>query len=212
MINMKIALPLTLVGLAGLALTGCSGDGVTAMKSQKIGLWATTSVQTRGSFEQLDRLARPVVNEVFATVANNRHQVNNRIGPAQDKAELSNDIQKFFDDVFSFAPNGRRSKATVDVVKAVLVPDMLTADLSVNAGDGAYLGSETGGATGNKFGGRALSDDVVDISLGVVFGKTVSALGLAPEDGKDIPSLTTDNVGAGGKHFTNTFPYLGTAR
>ena len=34
------------------------------------------------------------------------------------------DIQKFFDEVFSFAPNGRRSQATVNVVKAVLVPDV----------------------------------------------------------------------------------------
>ena len=76
----------------------------------------------------------------------------------------------------------------------------------------AYLGSETGGATGGKFGGRKLTDDVADISLGVVFGKTVSALGLAPADGKDIPTLTSDHVGAEGKHFTATFPYLGAPR
>lgn len=204
---------LVLAAGAALSLVGCSGNGVSmAPATQKVGLWCTTSVQTRGSFEQLDRLARPVVNEVFATVANNRHKVNDKIGPAQDQAELSGDIQKFFDEVFSFAPNGRRSQATVDVVKAVLVPDMLVADLSVSASDGAYLGSETGGATGNKFGGRALADDVVDISLGVVFGKTVSALGLAPDDGKDIPTLISDNVGSGGKHYTNTFPYLGAAQ
>lgn len=210
---MKTMYKLTLLTLVGVSVVGCSGDGVASMSSSKVGLWCTTSVQTRGSFEQMDRLARPVVNEVFGTVANDRHQVNNRIGPAQDKAELANDIQKFFDDVFSFAPNGRRSKATVDVVKSVLVPDMLVADLSItNAADGAYLGTETGGATGNKFGGRALTDDVVDISLGVVFGKTVSALGLAPEDGKDIPTLTSDNVGSGLKNFSNTFPYLGPAR
>ena len=191
-------------------LFGCGGTGLTAQS--KIGLWCTTSVQTRGSFEQMDRLARPVVNEVFATVAGNRHRVNDRIGPAQDHQEIKNDIQKFYDDVFSFAPNGRRSQATVDVVKAVLVPDMLVADISDMSGTGAYLGSETGGATGNKFGGRALTDDVVDISLGVVFGTTVSALGLAPADGKEIPSLTTDNVGPAAKHFTNTFPYLGAAQ
>lgn len=203
---------LSLFIFAAAALAGCSGSGVISAKSQKIGLWATTSVQTRGSFEQMDRLARPVINEVFATVANNRHRVNDRIGPAQDKEEIKNDIQKFFDEVFSFAPNGRRSKATVDVVKAVLVPDVLVADLSVFSADGAYLGSETGGATGNKFGGRALADDVVDISLGVVFGTTVSALGLAPADGKEIPSLTTDNVGPGAKHYSNSFPYLGPAQ
>ena len=104
-----------------------------------------------------------------------------------------------------------RSQATTDVVKAVLVPDVLVADLN-QTDSAAYLGSETGGATGGKFGGRKLTDDVVDISLGVVFGKTVSALGLAPADGKDIPTLISDNVGSGGKHFTATFPYLGAPR
>ena len=85
----------------------------------------------------------------------------------------------------------------------------MKADLSQSATTAAYLGVETGGVTGSKFGGRALTDDVVDISLGIVFGNTVSALGLAPDDGKEIPTLTSDNVDASGKHFKSTFPYLG---
>jgi len=83
----------------------------------------------------------------------------------------------------------------------------------------AYLGVETGGATGSKFGGRALSNDVVDTSLGVIFGSTVVALGLAPEDNAEIPALTTDNVTAttAPKHYQDgspgfgpaVFPYIG---
>jgi hypothetical protein len=206
---------LFLAGAAALAIlaVGCAGNGNSNQGStNEIGLWATTSVQTRSAWEQVDRLARPVVNEVFATVANDRHKINNEIGPVNDKEELRNDIQTFMDEVFDFAPNGRRSQATVDVIKAVLVPDVLKADLSVNSSTAAYLGVETAGATGSRFGGRALTDDVVDTSLGVVFGTTVSALGLAPADGKDIPTLTTDNVGPGGKQFINTFPYLGAPR
>jgi hypothetical protein len=57
-----------------------------------------------------------------------------------------------------------------------------------------------------------LTDDVVDISLGAIFGNTISALGLAPDDGKAIPALTSDNVGPGAKHFKTTFPYLGDPR
>ena len=153
-------------------------------------------------YTQIDRLARPAVNEVFATVANNRHQVNDTDTPLDDGAQLSGDIQTFM------TTAAGRSQATTDVVKAVLVPDVMVADLS-KPGPAAYLGVETGGATGGTFGGRKLTDDVIDTSLGVIFGNTVSALGLAPDDGKEIPALTTDNVGSGAKHFTSTFPYLG---
>lgn len=195
------------------AAVGCGGSSdssnggtPTPGSSSVIGVWTTTSTPTRGgTYEQVDRLARPVVNEVFATVANNRHEVNDKISPPQDKFELRNDIESFL----TF-PAGR-SQATRNVIESVLVPDMMMADLS-QSGKGAYLGYETGGATGSKFGGRELTDDVVDTSLGIVFGNTISALGLAPDDKKEIPSLTSDHVGPGGKHFLGTFPYLGNPR
>jgi hypothetical protein len=169
------------------------------------GCGSSATTKNPATYQQIDRLARPVVNEVFASVAGDRHKTNNEISPSQDSTELAKDIQNFM------VNTAGRSQATTDVVKAVLVPDVLVADLN-QTDSAAYLGSETGGATGGKFGGRKLTDDVVDISLGVVFGTTVSALGLAPADGKQIPSLTSDNVGAGGKHFTATFPYLGAPR
>ncbi len=186
---MKTHISLSLVGLALVAvLTGCGGSS------------GSGSFLTR-HWTQVDRLGRPAVNEVFATVANNRHAVNNMDSPKDDSTQLANDIQTFM------TTAAGRSQATTDVVKAVLVPDVLIADLSKTTP--AYLGVETGGATGGTFGGRALGDDIVDISLGVIFGNTVSALSLAPDDGKEIPALTSDHVDASGKHFSNTFPYLG---
>ena len=170
------------------ALAGCAGSG-------------GGSINGNTQFAQIDRLGRPAVNELFATVANNRHKINNMDAPTDDPTQLGNDIQFFMTNVAG------RSQATTDVVKSVLVPDVLVADMS--GAKAAYLGVETNGATGGTFGGRALSDDIIDISLGVTFGNTVSALGLAPDDGKEIPTLTSDNVGPGGKHFTNSFPYLG---
>ena len=167
-----------------------------------IRLWETTSPSSGGgNFTQQDRLARPVVNEALATVSNNRHKINNRNNPTDDPSQLANDIESFL----TFPAN--RSRAIKDVIKAVLVPDVMIADLS-QSGPASYLGVETNGATGGKFGGRALSDDVVDISLGIVFGTTISDLGLAPADGNQIPALTTDNVGVD-KHFIRNFPYLG---
>lgn len=194
-----ILIKTTLLGLAVAALSGCAGSG---SSNTTIALWATTSGKSGSMYLQQDRLANPVVNEVFATVANNRHKINDEAAPINDPSELANDIQSFM------TGTAGRSQQITDVVKAVLVPDTMKADLG-ESGPAAYLGVETAGATGSKFGGRALTNDVVDISLGVVFGNTIPALGLAPDDGKEIPTLTSDNVGPGGKHFTDTFPYLG---
>ena len=185
------------LGLAALAavavVSGCGGSG------------SKNTTPTSTTYTQIDRLARPAVNEVFATVANNRHQINDEDSPPNDKNQLMNDIDGFLQ-----MPAGR-SAATRKVIESILVPDMLKADLS-QSGIGSYLGTETGGATGGKFGGRMLTDDVIDISLGIIFGNTVSALGLAPDDGAEIPTLTNDHVTDAGKHFISTFPYLGAPR
>lgn len=200
---MKSIRNLAFLSLAAvLGLAGCAGSNTTPVTGNVIGLWATTGVKSGNVYAQRDRLANPVVNEVFATVANDRHKINDEAEPDQDFHELKNDINTFMTQVAG------RSQATANVVTSVLVPDTMKADLS-QSGPASYLGHETGGATGGTFGGRALTDDVVDISLGIVFGNTVSALGLAPDDGKEIPTLTSDNVDASGKHFTSTFPYLG---
>ena len=199
--TLLIGLPLAAI------LAGCAGTTTTTpvVPATMVSLWTTTSVASGSTYSQMDRLARPAVNELFATVANNRHKINDEAIPTEDFANLKTDI-----DGFLTSPAGR-SVATRNVITSVLVPDVLKFDLS-KMDNAAYLGVETGGATGGKFGGRGLTDDVIDISLGVVFGNTVSALGLAPDDGAEIPTLTTDNVGPGGKHFTSSFPYLGSPR
>jgi hypothetical protein len=204
---MKSTYKVILAAIAVGAVVGCGGSSHSASaapkKSGVIGLWTTTSIPAGGStFQQIDRLARPAVNEVFATAANNRHAVNDEDSPPQDQYELKGDIESFL----TFPCN--RSPAIRNVIEAVLVPDMMKADLS-QTDSAAYLGVETGGATGGHFGGRKLSDDVVDTSLGIIFGNTIPALGLAPDDNNEIPTLTNDHVGASGKHFLSTFPYLG---
>src|SRR5690349_4820741 len=141
------------VAAAGFAFVAGCGGGDNGTTLPVIGMWTTTSVSGGGTnYTQMDRLARPVVNEVFATVANNRHKTNDEIAPTQDRNELANDIQGFM------TGTAGRSQATTDVVKSVLVPDVMKADLNM-PGEAAYLGLETGGATsgtGSKFGGRKL--------------------------------------------------------
>jgi hypothetical protein len=180
-----------------------------------IRLWETTSVFSGApdfNYQQLDRLARPIVNEGLATVTLRRHEHNDKDNPADDRDTnkgLITDIDSFLQ-----FPAGR-SLAIRNVIESILVPDAMVADLS-QTGGASYLGYEvtqalSGGAR-SSFGGRSLSDDVVDISLGIIFGNTVPALGLAPDDGAELPTFTTDNVGydPGVKKTLNTFPYVGT--
>jgi len=206
LISMKNSFKLTVAGaLLAVAVAGCGGGNGGLNNGGNNG-GNNGAPSTTQNFTQIDRLARPVVNEVLATFAGGRHLFNDTDNPTEDRGQLDADIQNFM------TGTAGRSQATTDAVKSVLVPDVMVVDLSVNSTTAAYLGSETGGATGSTFGGRALKDDVVDTSLGVIFGNTISALKLAPDDGKEIPTLTSDNVGAGAKNYSSTFPYLGSPK
>ncbi|HET9343264.1 MAG TPA: DUF4331 family protein [Candidatus Eremiobacteraceae bacterium] len=165
----------------------------------KINLWATTSTSSNGGpWTQIERLGRPAVKEAFE--AYDSHDRTNRSTPIDDPL-LPNDIYTFTTTVAG------RSPAIANVLKAVLIPDEISADLSQTGAPAAYLGVETGGATGSKFGGRGLNDDIIDISLGAIFGNTIPALKLAPDDGKESPALESDHVGPH-QTYGKTFPYL----
>ena len=156
---------------------------------------------------QMERLARPAVKELFQQFAN--HDGTNRTSPAQ--TPLSS--QTLYQEIGSFTTTVAGRDAThAAKLQAILIPDEIAADLSNLTDKASYLGVETGGATGGKFGGRGLPDDVIDISLGAVFGNTLTALGLVPDDGKQSPCLTTDNVSQKNAQDNVTplvFPYVG---
>jgi hypothetical protein len=158
-------------------------------------------------FQQIERLGRPAVKELFQQFAN--HDGTNRTSPAAQPLTS----QTLYQEIGSFTLTvAGRSAAHAAALQSILIPDEVAADLSQTGVAAAYLGVETGGATGSKFGGRALQDDVIDISLGAVFGTTLSALGVVPADGKQSPCLTTDNVpsqAAKDNVSATTFPYVG---
>jgi hypothetical protein len=165
-------------------------------------------VSTAG-YRQVERLARPAIKEATETFAN--HSITNTVSPesATTDSVLAQSIVSFAETVAG------RSAATATTLQAVLIPDEMAADLSDTSDTkAAYLGVETGGFTGSKFGGRALQDDVVSLDLGAVFGPTLSALGVVADDGKESPCLETDNVSAAVAQATDhitptTFPYVG---
>ncbi len=229
---------LGLVALAAaLGLAACGGNN----SPQVLGGPGGSNLLGAGPYQQVDRLNRPAVNEVLAIFA--RHDVNNRDTPNDDAANLKNDIVTFMTNTAG------RSPAVANTLAAVLVPDVQIADMSgtsqscIGSAPGTcnnYLGIESGGAAqapgGLKpFGGRALTDDVVDTDLAAIFGTlltdcsksapcTNGKLGLVADDGKEQdgrpdaafpsgkrPQLTTDGVSytTAPKHFTASFPYVG---
>ncbi|HEY7981522.1 MAG TPA: DUF4331 family protein [Candidatus Eremiobacteraceae bacterium] len=161
-------------------------------------------------YQQIERLSRPAIKEVFESFAS--HDATNRSTPNSD-ATLQTAVSGFMTGVAG------RDAATTNALVSILFPDEMKADMSVNlpAGGspagryGAYLGIETGGATGNTFGGRWLNDDAVKISLGAIFGNTLAALGVVPDDGHEAWCLSDDNLSNGEGAFQsygNSFPYV----
>jgi hypothetical protein len=175
-------------------------------QSSIVHVWATTStpngnhINKQAVFKQIELLSRPAVKELFEVF--NQHRLTNVVSPYDDRF-IQGAIAHFMAHVAG------RSSSISSVVSAVLYPNEMAADLSQN-GPAAYLGVETGGATGSKFGGRGLTDNVIDTSLGVVFGNTIPALGLAQDDGKENDCLTSQHVtsGQGGQQTQATYPYL----
>jgi hypothetical protein len=190
--TLRYKLGLGVLALAGVIIGGCSAR--TGGSNPMIPM--TPMAGHALTYRQIELLSRPAVKEVFEAFSS--HDKTNRSEPYADNTIKSQ--------ILSFSKNFR-SNATSKVLQAVLYPNVMKADLSQNVTTASYLGYESGGATGSKFGGRGLDDNVVDISLGALFGNTISALGLAPDDHKEVPCLTTDNVPYD-KSNTNKFPYV----
>ncbi len=180
------------LGAFGLALAGCNGSSVSPV--------------TQHGYTQIELLSRPAVKEVFEKFVD--HQVTNASEPYNDPT-LQGEIQSFTDALRP--PNVGAGSDYGHALAGILYPNEMTADLS-QAGAAAYLGVETGGATSlthSTFGGRAISDDVVSISLGAIFGHTLANLSVQPEDNEENNCLTTDNVAQNAtQQPSNTFPYL----
>jgi hypothetical protein len=181
-----------LAGAFLLAIVACGGGSNSSTPATQL-----TPLPTAVVYQQIELLARPAVKEAFENFSS--HDTTNRTEPYNDPT-LQASIGSFTTTVAG------RSAATASALQSILYPNETVADLSQTATTGSYLGVETGGATGSKFGGRSLADDTIAISLGALFGNTLSALGVVPDDGKESPCLENDNVALASTAST-TFPY-----
>ena len=151
------------------------------------------------SYHQVQRLGNPLISEVLLEKRN--HPLHGSIGPDQDVALILQPVADFITGTAGRAP----SYATL--LGSVLIPDML-----IIQSDKTGAGDAKGWLTwlpqlGGGYGGRQLSDDVVDLALLAVFG---DPFGADPPGAVGKAGLTTDNVGSD-SNFRTAFPYLAVA-
>ena len=144
-------------------------------------------------YEQVEFLGNPLVSEVTIMKAN--HDRYNRTQP-YNTAEFGPQSLAFIN---AFRGN---QPVVANTLGAVLYPDMLIVESSRNPATAGWLSW----ALANGWGGRKLTDDVVDAGLNAIFGPTITAVGAYCAAGK-LP-LCTDNVNANDKPFLGVFPYL----
>jgi hypothetical protein len=170
------------------AAAACSGsDNVITGTSQDIAR----------TYNQVQRLGNPLVSEVF--LLKRDHAYHGSIGPTDDVAAFAAKVKGF---VAAFRPNATGLQTTL---AAVLLPDMLIVQTDKAASTAGWL---TWALT-NGYGGRKLTDDVVDTGLSAVFSDLLDPTQAVCKPGA-LP-LCTDNVGSHGA-FTATFPYLAPAK
>ncbi len=200
-------LTLAIVFAVGSALVGCSdqktqadatGPSLSAARNGGDDDDMTAEADDRDDrrgrvYEQVEFLGNPLVSEVTIMKAN--HDRYNRTQP-YNTAEFGPQSLAFIN---AFRGN---QPVVANTLGAVLYPDMLIVESGRNPATSGWLSW----ALANGWGGRNLSDDVVDAGLSAIFGKVISAEGAYCDNGK-LP-LCTDNVPANDKPFLRQFPYL----
>jgi hypothetical protein len=172
-----------------LAAAGCSNDdqsgSIVDPSGNRSGLNGTV-------YEQVEFLGNPLVSEV--TIVKAMHDEYNATQP-YNTATFAPQTGEF---VTSFG----RPAALAATLASVLYPDILVVDTSKDPASAGWLSWALAGG----WGGRKLSDDVVDLGLTAIFSSF-----LTPDGALCAPfalPLCTDNVAANDKAFSSTFPYL----
>jgi hypothetical protein len=135
--------------------TGMIGSGA-------VGVWGRTTVRDNGGWMQFDRMGRPGINTVFiptnpfeggASMEDAFNATKPRGDQAAWRAEVVNTLTLLFSLNDATDPDTGDDAAAVQGLADVLLPDILTVDLSAPTG---FLN------------GRGLADDVIDAELGLI--------------------------------------------
>ncbi len=157
-------------------------------------------VDTNKVYVQIERLGNPLVSEVFFPKRD--HGLHNNKSPIDDIRTMQDGGTDVPGHIRAFASQFGRSETIITTLGAVLTPDELLVypNRSTAAGNVGWLTWALKPGTG--YGGRMLGDDVVDAGLTAIFGNLLDPA--APV----VAGLTSDNVPASVRSFSNSFPYL----
>jgi len=185
-----------LAGCIAVFAMACGDNSKDFTGPTRVGAANADEDSDEGLYEQVEFLGNPLVSEVTIMKAN--HDAYNRTQP-YNSATFGAQSLAFINAFRAAQPE------VANTLGAVLYPDMLIVESSRSAATAGWLSW----ALANGWGGRTLSDDVVDAGLSAIFGKIITATG-AYCDNFTLP-LCTDNVPANDKAFSSAFPYLASA-
>lgn len=136
-------------------------------------------------YEQQDQMGRPAINTVFVG-SSRKDEFNTTIPSAMNAAFKTDFVHK----LQSFGYTSNILGLNTDQFANVLVTDVLNASTTgvTTFYDGTHVLT-----------GRALSDDVIDVELTLIFGGPT---------GTSNPGLTSDHVDHNDVPFLTSFPYL----
>lgn len=151
------------------------------------------------NFTQIERLGNPLVSEVFFPKRD--HGLHNTKSPFEDPAPMpagGTDVPGHIRSFMSAFPN--RTEKTITTLQTVFSKDMLMTFPNRAPATASWLSWALQPGVG--YGGRKLSDDVVDAALMAAFGNLLDPAQPV------LAGLTSDNVPSSVRQFSATFPYL----
>ncbi len=187
-----------LVAALAVAAVSCSDD------DDVTGNVVTTDFT--GTFVQQDQMGRPGINTVFPTTDAEENAFNTTL-PADGIARWQPTFQSKVEALYTAYSNTAGTTLTYENnILGLDLPTLTTAlaldvlQVAPNATTNYFNPT-----TGLPLTGRALSDDVIDVSLILLFGGNTGAR----FDGNNgTPNLVSDNVGLEPGVIQSAFPYL----
>ena len=173
--------------------------------AQTFDVWQTISFKgTDGKFTQVERLARPAINEGLV-VANDNLNALNSVGPDFEAAALAGQqpaatqAAPIIADVKRTLKGLGNNDARVNALLGAFLPDVMRIDTTVPSGYGTTLNTK-----GSPISGRKLTDDVMDTTLSVLTNGAVTSDNVSYA-GRPL------NPAQGHQPLVSSFPYLAPA-
>lgn len=159
-------------------------------------VWTTTSVRDGvGGFKQLDRLARPAINEGLV-ITPSLMEAFNSISPKLDLSAAAAPVrQEAVATLKALDLLDGKQNVDPNAIAQAFLPDVMRIDTTKTSG---YASATN--AQGSLIGGRLLLDNVIDITLGALVGSPVTE--------NVTYNGTPGNPAQGHKPLEPNFPYL----